>query len=168
MASTSYTTLPSSSYVGLGSQGDLFHSANYGKIMLERMFCFLIIIYIGTYDTGIGSLTANPYDYGTLFTDSQQPSSYSNDYRQSNYLNGAYSTQELPYYSTDRYAKQSSFNKDTSFHDFNSSSPQKYNNDRSTIPNNDDRNYAAINTTQPPHKTTVDNRHVESNNQHQV
>jgi len=31
MAGTSYTTLPSSSYLGLGSQGDLYNSVNYGN-----------------------------------------------------------------------------------------------------------------------------------------
>lgn len=30
MAATSYTALPSNTYSGLGSQGDLFHAANYG------------------------------------------------------------------------------------------------------------------------------------------
>jgi len=137
------------------------------KEFLERILFFLIIIFIGTYDTGIGSLTSNPYDYrttnyGTLFTDSQQPSSYSNDYRPSNYLSGGYLTQEPSYDPTDRYAKQSTFNRDTSFHDFNHSPTPKYNNDG---------NYAATatnNTTQPPHKTTVDNHHIKSNNQHQV
>ncbi len=45
MASTSYTTLPSSSYVGLGSQGDLFHAANYGKIISELFFIIIIIVF---------------------------------------------------------------------------------------------------------------------------
>ncbi len=34
MAATSYSTLPSSTYIGLGSQGDAYHSTNYGNILL--------------------------------------------------------------------------------------------------------------------------------------
>ncbi|CAF3746542.1 unnamed protein product [Rotaria sp. Silwood1] len=161
MAATSYTTLPSNTYAGLGSQGDLFHAANYG-----------------TYDSGVGSLISNPNQYPTTtnydthFTGSQRRQSYSNDYLQSNYLNDDYTNQQQPeYYSTDRYSQQPTYNQDTLINDYSNSNTQTYN-DRSTIPNNMDENYANTitnnnNNTLPTHKTTMEEHHIESNNRHQ-
>jgi hypothetical protein len=134
-------------------------------------YCF----FIGTYDAGIGSLTSHPYqyqttNYGTHLTDTQHQPSYSNDYLQSTYANGGHSTQQPQYHPTDRYAPKSTYNQDPSVNDYTNSQTSKQNHDRSTIPNNQNGNYAAanINTAQPPRKTTVDNHHIESNNQHQV
>ncbi|CAF1461353.1 unnamed protein product, partial [Rotaria sordida] len=154
MAATSYTTLPSNTYAGLGSQGDLFHAANYG-----------------TYDTGVGSLISpsNQYlttNYDTHLTDNQRRQPYSNDYLQSNYSNNDYSTQQPQYYSNDRYAQQSTYNQDTLLNDYSNSQKQTYN-DRSTIPNNIDENYPTNDTIPSTHKTTIDDHHVESNNRYQ-
>ncbi|CAF3054645.1 unnamed protein product [Rotaria sp. Silwood2] len=157
MAATSYTTLPSNTYAGLGSQGDLFHAANYG-----------------TYDSGVGSLISHSNqfstnNYGTHLIDSQRRQPHSNDYLQSTYSNDDYSTQQPQYYPTDIYAQQPTYNQDTPLNDYPNSKIQTYN-DRSTIPNNIDENYAAVtsnNNTPPTHKTTMDDHQVELNNRHQ-
>jgi hypothetical protein len=93
---------------------------------------------------------------------------YANDYHQSTYSNGDYSTEQPHYLPSDRYAQQSTYNQDHSLNDYANSQTQQYN-PRSTISHDTDEHYAtASSITNPPHKPTLDKHHVEPNNHHEV
>ncbi|CAF2097943.1 unnamed protein product [Rotaria magnacalcarata] len=150
MAATSYTAVPSNTYAGLGSQGDLYHSANYG-----------------TYDSGVGTLIHVPSqystnNYGNHLIDNQLRPPYSDDYLQPSYSNDNYITQEPQYYTPDRFVQQSTYSKDGLLNSYPNSQSQIYD-DRSTIPHSIDEN----NTKQPMQKTIIDDHHVEPNDRYQ-
>ncbi len=109
-------------------------------------------LFLGSYDAGIGSITAHPYqyqtpNYGTYLSDNHQPTSYSNEFLRSNQARAAHSTQEPQYHPPDRHASQETFN-------LNSQTPRQNNNS----------NHAPV-----THKPPIDNhQHINSNHQHQV
>jgi hypothetical protein len=163
MAATSYSTLPSSTYVGLRSHDDPYGSTNYGKIISQN--CFINFSFLGTYDSGIGSLTSHPYQYqpttySNNLTDSHQQSIYSNDYHQSTYSNNDHSTQQHLNIPTNKYPQQSTNQQQKHSNDHSNSQTPKTD-DRSIATDNHTGGYAATRTTQPPHKKNTDHQHAD-------
>ena len=111
---------------------------------------------LGSYDAGIGSITAHPYqyqttNYGNYAPDNHQPTSYSEEFLRSTQAHPTHSTQEPQYYPPDRHASQATFNLTSAL---NSQTP-RHNNDSNHAPGT--------------HKPPIDNHHyVDSNHQHQV
>lgn len=87
MAATSHMNQPSSTYGGFGSHGDSYNSKNYGEKLSRLPFSSSKVsinscVCLGTYDSGIGSLTSHPYQYETNNSgahDSHQQPIHSND-----------------------------------------------------------------------------------------
>lgn len=88
------------------------------------MMFYIEFYFLGSYGTGIGSLTSHPYQYQTrLFasdlTDNYQPTSYSEEFLRSQHAHTDPSTEQVDYYSSNQYAQPTTLNQESSHHDDN-------------------------------------------------